>query len=145
VTFGLQVTCGGAQRCGSESGDYHVSQHGGAQTCGRESRGSKSSIMKSGAFVFAHLFVKVPRPEGIFCGIRVSQATGISKNDVISSIRKHYCALGLGFVLGIGLGLAEIRFRSNMSSSKCRRTQTATCCYCLTAAHLTKHTSELAE
>jgi len=36
-----------------------------------------------------------------------------SKNDVISSIRKHYCAWGL----------AEIRFRSNVFSSKCSRSE----------------------
>jgi len=40
-----------------------------------------------------------------------------SKNDVISSVRKHYCVLGFGF----GLGLAKIRFRSNVFSSKCSR------------------------
>jgi len=41
-----------------------------------------------------------------------------SKNSVISSVRKHYCALDLelwlelelGLRLGLGLGLAEIRF-----------------------------------
>jgi len=32
----------------------------------------------------------------------------ISKNNVISTVRKRYCALGLG------LGLAEIPFRSNV-------------------------------
>jgi len=35
------------------------------------------------------------------------------KNDVISSVRKHYCALWLGLV--------KIRFRSNVFSNKCRR------------------------
>jgi len=40
-----------------------------------------------------------------------------SKNDVISSVRKHYCAFGLG----LGLGIAEIRFRSNVFPSKCNR------------------------
>jgi len=34
---------------------------------------------------------------------------------VISSVRKHYFALGLQ----LGLGLAEIRFRSNVFLSKC--------------------------
>jgi len=36
------------------------------------------------------------------------------KKDVISSVRKRYCALGLGLglQLGLGLGLAEIHFRS---------------------------------
>jgi len=50
-------------------------------------------------------------------------AISISKNDVISSVRKHYCALGIGleFVLGLRLGLAEIRFWSNVFSSKCSR------------------------
>jgi len=43
------------------------------------------------------------------------------KNDVISLVRKHYRALGLG--LELGLGLAEIRFRSNVFSSKCSRSQ----------------------
>jgi len=38
-----------------------------------------------------------------------------SKIDVISSVRKHNCALGLGS--GLGLGLAEIRFRSNVFSN----------------------------
>jgi len=46
------------------------------------------------------------------------------KND-ISSVRKHYCALGLRFGLEIGLGielgLAEIRFWSNVFSSLCSR------------------------
>jgi len=31
------------------------------------------------------------------------------ENDVISSVRKHYCALGLGWELESGLGLVEIR------------------------------------
>jgi len=46
-----------------------------------------------------------------------------SKNDVISLVRKRYCALGLRLQLGLGLGLglAEIRFRSNVFSSKCSR------------------------
>jgi len=34
-----------------------------------------------------------------------------SKNDVISLVRKHYCALELGFI-------TEMRFRSNIFSSK---------------------------
>jgi len=34
----------------------------------------------------------------------------ISKNDVISLVRKHYCTLGLG----LGLGLAEMRFQNEM-------------------------------
>jgi len=34
----------------------------------------------------------------------------ISKNDVILSVQKRYCALGLELVSG----LAEIRFRSNV-------------------------------
>jgi len=38
-----------------------------------------------------------------------------SKNVVISSVRKRYCALGLG------MGVVEIRFRSNVFSSKCSR------------------------
>jgi len=38
----------------------------------------------------------------------VSVSYTCSKNDVISSVRKHYCALGLG------LGLAELCFRSNI-------------------------------
>jgi len=38
------------------------------------------------------------------------------KNDVISSVRKHYYALRLG--LELGLGLAEMRFRSNVFSCK---------------------------
>jgi len=38
-----------------------------------------------------------------------------SKNDVISSVRIRYCALGLW--LELGLGLVEIRFRSNMFST----------------------------
>jgi len=46
----------------------------------------------------------------------------ISKNDVILSVQKHYCALGLesgfGLGFGFGLGLADIRFRSNVFSSK---------------------------
>jgi len=44
-----------------------------------------------------------------------------SKNDVISPVRKHYCALdlGLGLELGLGVGLAKIRFRLNVLSSKC--------------------------
>jgi len=41
------------------------------------------------------------------------------KNDVISSVRKHYCALELEVELG--LVLAEIRFRSNMFLSKYSR------------------------
>jgi len=46
-----------------------------------------------------------------------------SKNDVISSVRKRYCALGsgLGLEFGFELGLAKIRFRSNVFSSKCCR------------------------
>jgi len=39
----------------------------------------------------------------------------ILKYDVISSVRKHYCASGLG----LGLELTEIRFRSNVFPSKC--------------------------
>jgi len=42
-----------------------------------------------------------------------------SKNDVISSVQKRYCALALG--LELRLGLAEIRFQSNVFSSKCSR------------------------
>jgi len=30
-----------------------------------------------------------------------------SKNDVISSVRKHYCALGLGLELGLVLELGQ--------------------------------------
>jgi len=60
-----------------------------------------------------------------------------SKNHVFSSVRKHYCALGLelelafvrvrahGLDLGLGLGLAVIHFRSNVFSSKCSRISTA--------------------
>jgi len=35
----------------------------------------------------------------------------LSKNDIISSVRKHYCALVLK--IGLWLGLAKERFRSN--------------------------------
>jgi len=45
-----------------------------------------------------------------------------SKNDVISSVRKQYCAIGL-----VSLGLVEIGFRSNVFSSKCSRTM----CNCI--------------
>jgi len=43
----------------------------------------------------------------------------VDKNDVISSVRKHYCAVGLelGLELGLGLGLGlglelELRLKS---------------------------------
>jgi len=39
-----------------------------------------------------------------------------SKNNVISSVRKYYCALGIG--LELGLWLEEIRYRSNVFLSK---------------------------
>jgi len=42
----------------------------------------------------------------------------ISKNDVIFSVRKRYCVVGLELRLGLSLGLAEIRFRSNVFSIK---------------------------
>jgi len=52
-----------------------------------------------------------------------------SKNDVISSARKHYYVLirvkvrvtvyRVRLYLGLGLGLAEIRFQLNVFSSKC--------------------------
>jgi len=47
-----------------------------------------------------------------------------SKNDVISSVQKRYCALGLGLdlwfglTLGLVLGLRENHFLSNVFSSK---------------------------
>jgi len=52
-----------------------------------------------------------------------------SKNDVILSVRKRFCALGLGLEIELGLELvtvwvrvsamlAEIRFRSKVFSSK---------------------------
>jgi len=37
----------------------------------------------------------------------IASSNIISKNDVISSVRKHYCALGLG----LELGLAKLRVR----------------------------------
>jgi len=53
------------------------------------------------------------------------------QNDVVLSVQKYNCDLGLEFALwlwlglhlGLGLGLAEIRFRSNVFSSKCSRSQ----------------------
>jgi len=47
--------------------------------------------------------------------------TLFSKIEVISSVRKRYCALGLRLGLGFGLELTEIRFRSYVFSSKCSR------------------------
>jgi len=43
----------------------------------------------------------------------------LSQNDVISSVRKHYCVLAL--VLWLELGLAEILFQSNLFTNKCSR------------------------
>jgi len=43
-----------------------------------------------------------------------------SKNDVISSVRKRYCTLGLG----LELVLVQIRFQSKVSSIKCSRSVT---------------------
>jgi len=51
----------------------------------------------------------------------VGICTLASKIDVISSVRKRYCALGLGLGLELRLGLAEIHFRSNVFSSKYSR------------------------
>jgi len=47
----------------------------------------------------------------------------ISKNDVISSVLKHYCAgleLELGLEVRFRAGVSENSFRSNAFSRKCR-------------------------
>jgi len=51
----------------------------------------------------------------------------ISKNDVASSVRKRYCALGLR------LGLTKEHFRSNVFSSKY---YVCVCVYCVYSIQL---------
>jgi len=56
----------------------------------------------------------------------------ISKTDIILSVQKRYCALGLGLKLTLGLGLGwelglgleETSFRPSVLSSKCSRSLT---------------------